>query len=196
MRFSRAWMEPFWFKYRVTPARLDMLIVIGQNPYGVAQVDVRRTLDLSPPVVTRMLDSLEELGYVVRAPYPADRRVNLLLLTVVGQKVLARMTEDLLYDGFTEYAVRAILSPDPSDDRRTDRVLARTRRFLLHLRNLLLDRSTLVYPTYTSGGDRAPEHRYRYREHVYTPPRRRRPRPASARAAPPSNAPPSGAAPP
>jgi DNA-binding MarR family transcriptional regulator len=179
MRFSRAWMSVYRQEYRVTPARLDMLIIVGRDRAGVAQNVLRQTLDVCDSVVSRMLDSLEELGYVVRARCPHDRRVNWLQLTERGHEILEEMTRKLLHDGFTEHCVRDILSADPTDNPLTERMLARTRRFLLHVRRRVVDRSTMVYPAYLADGDRDPAYPYRRGDHVYDPSRRRPPRPAA-----------------
>ncbi len=184
MRFSRAWMSLYTHEYRITPARLDMLIVIGGD--GVAQRVLRRTLDVCDSVVSRMLDSLEELGYVVRSRWPPDRRVNWLHLTESGRTILDEMTKELLHDGFTEYGVREILSANPANNAVTKRTLARTRRFLVHIRQRVRDRSTMIYPAYLPDGDRDPAYPYRRAEHIYDPsrrPRRRSPPQSSAAAA-------------
>ena len=178
MRFSRAWMGIYTLDYRITPARLDMLLIIGRDRAGVAQNVLRRTLDVCDSVVSRMLDSLQELGYVVRSRCPDDRRVNWLHLTETGHRILEEMTKFLLHGGVTEHLVREILSAKPADEAISQRTLARTRRFLRHVRRRLLDRSTMVYPAYLADGDRDPACPYRRNDHIYDPPlRRRRSRP-------------------
>jgi DNA-binding MarR family transcriptional regulator len=169
MRFSRHWMARYYARYSVTPARFDMMIIVGQDPAGITQADLRKTLDVCDSVVSRMLDSLEDLGYVGRAPFPEDRRMNWVFLTEHGAAVLAELTRNLLLDGVTEYGVREVLARHPANESHTERVLARTRRFFRHLRRRVRDRSTLVYPAYLATGERDPAHPYRRSDHVYEP---------------------------
>lgn len=171
MRFSRRWMEGYYAEYRITPARFDMLIVIGRD--GVTQVGLRKTLDVCDSVVSRMLDSLQELGYVGRTPFPEDRRVNWVFLTKLGAEVLAELTHDLLLDGTTEYGVRDVLARDPANESHTERILARTRRFVRHLRKRVRDRSALVYPAYFATGERDPAYPYHRSDHIFEPHRLR-----------------------
>jgi hypothetical protein len=65
--------------------------------------------------------------------------------------------------------VRWILARTPEDSASTERVLARTRRFVWHLRRRVVDRSTLVYPAYLANGERDPAHPYRRSDHVFVP---------------------------
>jgi DNA-binding MarR family transcriptional regulator len=169
MRFSRRWMEGYYAEYRITPARFDMLIVIAGDPAGITQIDLRKTLDVCDSVVSRMLDSLQELGYVGRVPFPQDRRVNWVFLTKLGADVLALLTQDLLLDGTNEYGVREVLARHPANESHTERTLARTRRFVRHLRRRVRDRSTLVYPAYFATGERDPAYPYNRSDHVFVP---------------------------
>jgi DNA-binding MarR family transcriptional regulator len=45
--------------------------------------------------VTGIVDGLEERGYVKREPHPSDRRVKVVALTPLGEKVKARALERL-----------------------------------------------------------------------------------------------------
>jgi DNA-binding MarR family transcriptional regulator len=169
MRFSRNWMAAYTYEYRVTPARFDMLIVIGQEARGVAQNVLRGVLDVCASVVSRMLESLEDLGYVLRYEHPADRRVNWIELTPTGRAILTEITKELLLDGVAEHCVRAVLARNPADEAGTERFLARTRRFFAHLRQRVFDGSTLAYPAYLASGARDPAHPYRRSDHVFVP---------------------------
>src|SRR5579859_8237816 len=78
----------------MTAARYDMMFVIAGTPtkassfrcnVNLTQSELRRTLGVSAPVVSRMLRSLEELGWVRRArPKYGDQRQRKLTLTDQG----------------------------------------------------------------------------------------------------------------
>ena len=163
MRFARAWAD----EYELTPARFDMLTAIANDPAGIAQNVLRRVLDVTSPVISRMLQSLEELGFVDRVVYPEDRRTNWITLTAEGKDLLDAAQREFLYGGFTERQVRLILMPTVTDGGVIRRTMKRTRRFLTKLRERVLDESTLKYPAYMSSGDRSPAHPLRSRAHLF-----------------------------
>jgi DNA-binding MarR family transcriptional regulator len=168
MRFSRAWMALYTYQYRITPARFDMMIAIARDPdKGIAQMKLGETLDVCGSVVTVMLDSLEELGYVERKRIEGKGPAKQITLTQLGRTIFDEIVADLLHDGFTEHAVRQVLSSNAASDAHTVRFLARTRRFFAYLRDRLFDRSTLLYPCYLADGDRSPDHPYRRADHVF-----------------------------
>ena len=79
----------------MTAARYDMMYAIAWAPRrgefceserGIRQSDVRRALGVSAPVVSRMVRSLVELGWVKRFPrsHGADKRQRWLGLTKEG----------------------------------------------------------------------------------------------------------------
>ena len=162
MRFSRAFMERYK-EYGITPARFDMLLVIAGQGGKIAQTTLREVLDVCPSVVTVMLDSLEheDLGYVVRTPLPGARgHAKLVIITELGSSLLHEIIDEMLTSGFTEYCVRRVLADTPTGSVQTERVLARTRRIVRHLRWRVRDSSTLVYPAYLASGERHPDHPY------------------------------------
>lgn len=57
----------------------------------MAPGELARSLNYNPGALTRLLDKLEQVGYLERAPDPADRRALRLELTTAGRKVHARM---------------------------------------------------------------------------------------------------------
>ena len=77
----------------MTAARFDMMFAIAGGHYQASsfhksvrllQSQLRKMLGVSAPVVSRMLRSLEELGWVRREPPRGDRRQRLLELTDEG----------------------------------------------------------------------------------------------------------------
>lgn len=74
----------------LAPFALQDLARAGRR--GLSQVEVARSLRLSPSSATRLIDSLEAHGVVKREPHPNDRRINQVVLTVVGRALI----DDLL----------------------------------------------------------------------------------------------------
>lgn len=58
---------------------------------GMAPGELARCLNYNPGALTRLLDKLEQLGYLRRVPDPADRRALQLELTDAGNTVYARI---------------------------------------------------------------------------------------------------------
>lgn len=168
MRFSRGAMWHFTEAYRITPARFDMMLVIALKP-RMPMAKVRKVLDVCPSVVTVMVKSLEKLGYVQRSLIPNAGHSKNVALTELGAELLAEVTKEMLFQGVSEYFVRAVLARTPRNELHTERVLARTRRIVAHFRRRVQDGSTLVYPAYLPSGARAPAHPYTRASHVYAP---------------------------
>lgn len=57
----------------------------------MAPGELARSLHYNPGALTRLLDKLEQSGYLQRVPDPDDRRALRLELTAAGQQILARM---------------------------------------------------------------------------------------------------------
>ena len=57
----------------------------------MAPGELARILAYSPGAMTRLLDKLEHLGYLQRAPDPDDRRALRLALTASGREIHARI---------------------------------------------------------------------------------------------------------
>lgn len=86
----------------LTAARFDLMFAVLRNPtpttdeYPVRQSDLRRTLGVTPGVVSRMLRSLEILGLVIRRRHEGDRRQRLVNLTALGKKCVIKARRLLL----------------------------------------------------------------------------------------------------
>jgi DNA-binding MarR family transcriptional regulator len=85
-------LAPFGLSF----ARYEALMLLflsrrGSLPLG--KMGVR--LQVHPASVTSLIDGLERLGYVTRAPHPSDRRTTLATLTDRGREVAAEATEAL-----------------------------------------------------------------------------------------------------
>jgi len=78
-------------RFGLTPARFDMMrIVLIHAPDGVAQAKIRALLGVSAATVSRMLVSLEKLGFIARHEWAHDTRCLIVTLTELGKQ---RVTE-------------------------------------------------------------------------------------------------------
>ena len=62
----------------------------------ISQKELAARLRCNPSTVVDPTDRLEDAGLVLRKPNPADRRVNLMLVTSEGRQVRAKLIERLL----------------------------------------------------------------------------------------------------
>ncbi len=78
-------------RFELTPARFDMMrIVLVHAPEGVSQTRIRALLGVSAATVSRMLLSLEKLGFIARHEWKHDTRRLIVTLTELGK---CRVTE-------------------------------------------------------------------------------------------------------
>ncbi len=59
------------------------------SPEGSRLTDLARGANMSPQAMGELVDELEQLGYVVRRPDPADRRAKRIVLTKRGEACIA-----------------------------------------------------------------------------------------------------------
>jgi DNA-binding MarR family transcriptional regulator len=143
---------------RLTPARFDMLVAIARGVTGIVQFSVRKQLDVRSPTVSRMMRSLELLGYVRRQKYPPDRRHRWVTLTAKGRTVIDDAQADLTFGPFGESVARALVSRRPDERAPTERSLAKARTLLRTMRELAGDTALLRYPSYLPSGRRSPRY--------------------------------------
>jgi MarR family transcriptional regulator for hemolysin len=62
---------------------------------GVRQGALAQALDLEGPSLIRVLDQLEELGYIERLDHPEDRRAKIIALTAAGVALNRTLKVDL-----------------------------------------------------------------------------------------------------
>jgi MarR family transcriptional regulator, transcriptional regulator for hemolysin len=58
---------------------------------GINQARLAEMLEVEPITLVRLIDRMEEAGWVVRRPHPTDRRLRLLYLTEKAHAIFARM---------------------------------------------------------------------------------------------------------
>jgi len=78
----------------ITPTRLAALGALTHYPDGVRQGDLAELMNMSAPSMTRLVEILEEAGWVERRRDPADQRCLLLLLSPVGRKTLDTLRDE------------------------------------------------------------------------------------------------------
>src|SRR5436309_4765514 len=85
---SLAHVRPLIAEFGLTPARFDMMKTIRDASSGgfIFQSYIRRALGVSAATVSRMLKSLEELGFVVRRPHSCDKREREVAFTEEGRR--------------------------------------------------------------------------------------------------------------
>jgi DNA-binding MarR family transcriptional regulator len=97
-------------KMGLTAARFDLLYVVhSHGEQGALQSFLRRTLGVCASVVSRMLKSLEALGYVTRERWRFDTRQRQVSLTKVGRACIQRGIEQFISWGYAQLAVESVL---------------------------------------------------------------------------------------
>ncbi|MBV9948797.1 MAG: winged helix-turn-helix transcriptional regulator [Myxococcales bacterium] len=151
LSFLRVMRRPLLQWPGLTGARFDMLsgFLNGFHERPVAvelrQSELRGKLGVCASVVSRMVRSLEKLGWVARRRDPRDRRTWWLCLTERGEQVI-REARRLLLRSAARLVEDAICgSGGRGRDHRFDRLIGIT-GYLGSLRNGFADRATLDYP--------------------------------------------------
>jgi DNA-binding MarR family transcriptional regulator len=62
---------------------------------GITQVELSDRVGMEPATVTVVLDTLEDLGIVVREPHPSDRRKTNVFLTTKGRRMKGDVLESV-----------------------------------------------------------------------------------------------------
>lgn len=95
-------LQPF----QITPIQLGILHRLWHED-GITQKELATSLLKDQTNLGKLIDKLEEVGYIFRAAHPTDRRAHLLYLTEQGKKIkediLRILTEQnsILLDGLT-----------------------------------------------------------------------------------------------
>jgi DNA-binding MarR family transcriptional regulator len=78
----------------ITPTRLAALSALTRYPNGVRQGDLAELMNISAPSMTRLVEILEEAGWVERRRDPNDQRCLLLVLTLVGRNTIDTLRDE------------------------------------------------------------------------------------------------------
>lgn len=76
----------------LTRAQCQALAYLARNE-GINQAGLAELLDIEPISLARLIDRMEQAGWVERRPDPADRRARRLYLTDKSRPIFARMLE-------------------------------------------------------------------------------------------------------
>lgn len=68
----------------------EALLNVGHATEPLRMSDIANRLVLSPGGATKVVDRLEDMGYLTRIPDPTDRRATLLQITEAGKEAMAR----------------------------------------------------------------------------------------------------------
>src|SRR5690348_3880242 len=74
----------------LTRAQWQVLAHLARHE-GIKQAGLAEILEVEPITLGRLIDRMEEAGWVERRPHPSDRRARLLYLTAKAQPVFAKM---------------------------------------------------------------------------------------------------------
>ena len=84
-------------EFGVTPARFDLMRLIYERNFQWVQSELRRQLGVARATISRMLSSLEKLGWIERKPNPWDRRTRDCVLTYEGRRIVASVMSALIW---------------------------------------------------------------------------------------------------
>src|SRR3954453_23157118 len=105
----------------VTRAQWKVLFRLDRRP-GLRQIELADMLDIEPITLSRIVDRLEEAGFVERRADPADRRAWRLHVTAKAQPLIATLKRIA-----AEMIAEAVAGIDPKDIEPPRRVLSRAR---------------------------------------------------------------------
>ncbi len=110
--------------YGISPAQYNVLRILrGAGPDGLPTLAVRDRLIEEAPGITRLIDKLEEAGYVRRERTGADRRVVHCVIADKGLRLLDAM--DTLIKETASLVARGL--PDPAEQDQLIGLLQRVR---------------------------------------------------------------------
>jgi DNA-binding MarR family transcriptional regulator len=78
----------------ITPTRLAALSALTRYPDGVRQGDLAELMNISAPSMTRLVEIMQEAGWVERRRDPDDQRCLLLVLSPVGRKTMDTLRDE------------------------------------------------------------------------------------------------------
>ena len=132
----------------LTAARFDMLSAIDDGGPYMTQRRLRRALGVTRATVSRMVRSLEALGWVLRRRDAADGRTHSVKLTKAGRKALRRASAFFVDQGAAQLAVDSALGGRRwfDTDRTCFREMDRLQGLLWAIRRTFGDTATLTHP--------------------------------------------------
>jgi DNA-binding MarR family transcriptional regulator len=136
----------------LTPARFDMMRIVElYADFGITQGRLVDVLGVSAATVSRMLASLEDLGFVTRKRLARDARCVLVAITELGLSTVRAARHKLVDKGVHERLALRGLAFEP---RKAQPQLDVLQRFLMRLRRNYADPAPFAHPWTTK--DRYP----------------------------------------
>jgi DNA-binding MarR family transcriptional regulator len=135
--------------FELTPARFDMLTAVWNGKHqGCTQRELRTKLGVTAATISRMVRSLEELGFVEgRRHEEGDRRTRWLKLTARGLSCVRRATRRIVRSGAVQHAVDCALTENRAGDETPClQEMDAAETILNRLRRAFGDFATLYYP--------------------------------------------------
>ncbi len=93
----------------LTPARFDLLDLIGRHKGGVAQCRLHLLLGVRPATTSRMLKSVQLLGLVVRRRLYRDKRYYCVELTEEGKRCVDEVLRSQVDSGSVDQGLRVAM---------------------------------------------------------------------------------------
>jgi DNA-binding MarR family transcriptional regulator len=113
-------------RWGLTPDRFDMIYAIRcQRQYWFRQRRLRELLGVCASTISRMIDSLIEIGFLVKRRVPTDKRCCELRITKHGKRTLRCMFGNLIKSGLARQVVGHALADDPDSAPTNDAKIAR-----------------------------------------------------------------------
>ena len=91
-------------RFGITPTRLAALSALTRYPDGVRQGDLAELMNISAPSMTRLVEILEEAGWVERRRDAHDHRCLLLVLSPAGRTTIDTLRDEATIQLGTELA--------------------------------------------------------------------------------------------
>ena len=84
-------MDVLQQEYHLSEGKFCMLIVLHQNPQGIAPSTIAEKLGVTKATVSNMLMRMERDGLIVAKPSPDDARAKIICLTAQGQDFMSEI---------------------------------------------------------------------------------------------------------
>ena len=104
---QRKCLRPFMAELGLAPGQPKVLLYLAGHD-GCMQKDVAEHCDIEPATTSRVLDTLEKNGFIVRKTMEGNRRAGSILITEKGREVVEKWVghchevEASMLTGFTE----------------------------------------------------------------------------------------------
>ena len=114
-------------RWGLTPDRFDMLFAIRcERRFWFPQRRLRELLGVCASTISRMIDSLVRIGFLVKRRIETDKRCCELHITKHGKRTLRCMFGNLIKSGLARQVVGHALADDPDSAPSSDAKIARS----------------------------------------------------------------------